>query len=662
MPTPHRLVPLSLVAALSLGFAAQAGATAISVTVADDPVGASCPGVNCSLRAAVLAANTGDEVDLFATTYTLTQGAAVTNNPGQNVKIVGEGARDTIIDASGNGANAAFSFTNGPEIDDVTITGAQASAIALNGNLTLNRDSLHDNSNASGGGAVNAIFGQVTIDASVFYDNTAGTNGGSGANGGALYNQSGNGNLGFTITNSTFTANHAVGTGARGGAIDEVAGNVTLTNVTIAGNDADSGGGGVQMEAGTINNHVNATNLILSDNTSTTGGGNCGRTGSGDFILLADTIVHGDQAECTRNTATLNTQLTANPELFPLDNYGGPTDTMPIDSDGAAKDAGVVGGTATDQRGVARPQGAGKDIGAFELVQSGDLGIVKSGPLGPVNVGDPVVYTLTVSATGPADDGAYPTTVTDTLPANVAYVSAVASQGNCNFAAGTVTCDLGFVANGTSPTVTITTNATGPGLLITNTATVTSFRPQTSLLNDGSTALTTLNPAPVGGGSLPFSAPVVKSLGASTGGPGMALVIDGDGFAGVTQVLFGDVPAFFTVNGFQKITAIVPAGAGAVDVRVVNPVGTSPLSGADNFTYATEVAPPVPEGPEVLCTVPSLRGHTYRGSKHLLERAGCGGVLFHRGHARRLPSHVKSQTPAAGVPLHEGERVFAVLG
>jgi hypothetical protein len=67
-------------------------------------------------------------------------------------------------------------------------------------------------------------------------------------------------------------------------------------------------------------------------------------------------------------------------------------------------------------------------------------------------------------------------------------------------------------------------------------------------------------------------------------------------------------------------------------------------------SHATEMTP-APAVPAVLCTVPSLRRHTY-----------CGSVLFHRGHARRLPSHVKSQSPAAGVPLHEGERVSVLLG
>lgn len=56
-----------------------------------------------------------------------------------------------------------------------------------------------------------------------------------------------------------------------------------------------------------------------------------------------------------------------NPSLQPLADNGGPTRTMAITAASPARDAGASC-PGLDQRGVARPQGAACDLGAFELV------------------------------------------------------------------------------------------------------------------------------------------------------------------------------------------------------------------------------------------------------------------------------------------------------
>jgi predicted outer membrane repeat protein len=61
--------------------------------------------------------------------------------------------------------------------------------------------------------------------------------------------------------------------------------------------------------------------------------------------------------------------LDIDPKLGPLGNYGGSTQTLPLVSGSSAIDAGNDSACpAADQRGVARPQGAHCDIGAFESV------------------------------------------------------------------------------------------------------------------------------------------------------------------------------------------------------------------------------------------------------------------------------------------------------
>ena len=66
----------------------------------------------------------------------------------------------------------------------------------------------------------------------------------------------------------------------------------------------------------------------------------------------------------TRGVAITSSDLL----LLPLANNGGPTQTQVLTAGSLAIDAGTTGcppTPATDQRGIARPQGLACDIGAF---------------------------------------------------------------------------------------------------------------------------------------------------------------------------------------------------------------------------------------------------------------------------------------------------------
>lgn len=98
-------------------------------------------------------------------------------------------------------------------------------------------------------------------------------------------------------------------------------------------------------------------------------------------------------------------------------------------------------------------------------------------------------------------------------------------------------------------------------------------------LND-LTALET--PQPVA--TLPAVTGLNPAAGAVAGGT--PIVVAGSGFTGATAVNFGTTPATsFTVADDATINAVAPAlPAGAVDVTVVTPVGTSAISAADQYT------------------------------------------------------------------------------
>ncbi len=79
--------------------------------------------------------------------------------------------------------------------------------------------------------------------------------------------------------------------------------------------------------------------------------------------------------------------------------------------------------------------------------------------------------------------------------------------------------------------------------------------------------------------------PVVTGISPSSGVPGTAVTISGSGLDGASAVDFGSAPAQIVADSASSITAMAPAGSGAVDVTVTTPGGTSKTSPADQFTY-----------------------------------------------------------------------------
>jgi len=71
---------------------------------------------------------------------------------------------------------------------------------------------------------------------------------------------------------------------------------------------------------------------------------------------------------------------------------------------------------------------------------------------------------------------------------------------------------------------------------------------------------------------------------------GTSVTVTGSDFTGATAVKFGSTNATsFKVNSQSSITAVPAEGTGTVDVTVIDPEATSPISSADQFSY---VPPP----------------------------------------------------------------------
>ena len=129
----------------------------------------------------------------------------------------------------------------------------------------------------------------------------------------------------------------------------------------------------------------------------------------------------------------------------------------------------------------------------LELVES-DLVILKEGNVDPVNAGDSLTYTLTVTNDGP--DAASGVTVVDTLPSDVTFVSGDVdgNPGQVSFDAvtGILTANIGGMTNSQVSVVTVNvTVGANPANTLSNTATVSATPNTDSNLANNSSSLTT---------------------------------------------------------------------------------------------------------------------------------------------------------------------------
>lgn len=221
-----------------------------------------------------------------------------------------------------------------------------------------------------GAGPGGTVFGGPGSGGS-FAGNASGSAGGGGAGlGGAIFGYGAR----ITVSNSTLTGNYAVrgvggGAGAQngsdaGGAIFTVAGSLHVVNSTIAGNESTGDGAGIVV----YKPSAEAASLRLENSIV------AGNTGRDECFVLNGVAVSGSNNLVTPHATDVKsgcpgTTQSDDPQLGSLQlNAPGRTPTMALAPNSPAVDTGNAAvATLDDQRGIARPQGAGVDIGAYEL-------------------------------------------------------------------------------------------------------------------------------------------------------------------------------------------------------------------------------------------------------------------------------------------------------
>ena len=218
-------------------------------------------------------------------------------------------------------------------------------------------------------------------------------------------------------------------------------------------------------------------------------------------------------------------------------------------------DTAVVGAFLDDTTG-------GGDAGSAYAFTAGialaELSVTGGDSADPVLVNGQLIYTFTTANAGPSI--ATGVTPTNTLPANVTFVSAASGQGSCSQALGVVTCNLSPIAKDASAivNVTVTPTATAGGTTLSTTAAVTAAESDTNTADNSATVSTTVNAV----------ADVKVSVTASPNPVDLG--------AQLTYTLT------VTNNGPSQATSIVVTGTlvtGAIMVSATSDLGTCTIAG-----------------------------------------------------------------------------------
>lgn len=495
-----KLIPVACaVAALALLAPAASQAATFEVnTQADTTVVGGCTTEpTCSLRDALAAASASadpeDVVVVPAGRYGLELGQLETSGT-ESLVIRGAGARSTVVDA--RETSRVFDLAGGEvTVEGLTITGGIAPETGLTelpgdgggilayeaDEVILNGVNLTGNSAAKNGGGISAPPEGTAATAVKIANSTIAGNKITGGLveglGGGIYV------LGdLTLTNSTVVGNSAespAGMVQGGGVLaaldptDTEPTKVDILNTTIARNSVGTAGVGgglaIYNPTPTVVTELSVKNTIVAGNSGPTGESDCGTVA----VVSSDHSLSGDESCMFTDSGS---KQNANPQLGPLQDNGGETDTVALTAGSPAVDGGTNDGCpATDQRGVTRPQGSACDIGAFELVQAGGGSSPKPGPAKAAvadlrlrikpkqkrpRAGDKLAFLITVANKGPA--AATGAIVKGTVPALATKAKGPKLSGKqgCKLAKPRkgkrqLTCRLGDLAAGATARVRV---------------------------------------------------------------------------------------------------------------------------------------------------------------------------------------------------------------
>jgi hypothetical protein len=626
-----------------------------------NPVGSCLSGLSCSLREAVIDANDNtkspgaDTIQLPPGTYTLTNnalpqipgdvtiegtgGATVTTITGAVTNGVGNQAGGAL---SVNGASAKLTIRgvtiSGNKLTGTANVGGGAIAGGSSATIVIERAVLRNNrseaaSSNEGAGAIAGDGVSVTISDSAVEDNVfAGTTSpsaagavsmgtassvlvvsrssisrnrvdpASGTNSSAVGGLEVNVGSALSVTDSTVSQNSvsaAAATNFRTGGIDSSdVTTTTLTNVTVTDNVAGAGSGftanAISLLGGTMkvvrNSIVAGGGPLNCVGSLASGGGNLEDANSCSFTGPGDLVNTPPQLEALRTLGGL-----------------GPSQ-RPLASSPALGIARPEFCSATDQNGLARPQGSGCDSGAVETAMP------------PVNTAPP-------------------------------------SIGGTAAAGQTLTCDSGtFTENPTLAFQWLSDGAAIPG------ATGSTFTVTDAQLDTAVQCRVTA--ANIAGTSVAASAAVVPPKP-----PAPPVNTVRPSFTGLlrTGQKLTCAPGTFTgattsaLSWLRNGSPIGGASAAAYTLTVADVGKAIQCRVTATGSGGSVVAESAPKVPAKACIVPRLVGKTLAAARRALTRANCALGKTKTRKSRRKPGTVLASSPPKGRNLPARTNVALTL-
>ncbi len=353
--------------------ALTSGQIEISNSVTIDGPGGGALAVSGSNQSRVFQIDTGATVSISGLTIedgsAADEGGGVLNNG--DITLTDMSVSNNTMTGNGHGGGGIDNLGTLTLVNS-TLTGNVASGgsgggIADQGTATISDSTISGNSASIDGGGI-CCPGTMTLTDSTVSDNTA-SNGAGIENGGML-----------TVSNTTITGNSDVG---GGGAIFTIGGSVTVTSSTLSGNSNEEG-------YGIIQDNCCSVTLSASIVANSTGGPDCAGVSDGGYNLADDT-------SCGLSSANHDLPAT-NPDLGPLQNNGGPTETLLPASGSPAIGVIPLGTTLngiqvcprTDQRGLASEgnctMGAVEGGGGFQITTTSLPNATPGEAYGPVTL------------------------------------------------------------------------------------------------------------------------------------------------------------------------------------------------------------------------------------------------------------------------------------
>jgi hypothetical protein len=361
----------------TVNFAHDLGCSAIVLTSGDIEIATDLSIVGPGTAALAVSGNNQSrifQIDSGATVsvsgVTIEDGSAATEGGGVlndgNITLTNVALSDNTVSTGSDGGAGGGGLANESTatVTDSTVTGNTATSTGYgafggglyddDGTLTVTDSVVSDNvadTTANGdalGGGISNGNGTVNVSDTAMSDNDAESVNGNSVYGGAIDNGSyGIGNGSITVTDSTISGNSATdpnGGSAFGGGLNNY-GTLLINNSTIADNTATRNVTGV---GGGLNNFGTMTvvEATIAGNSESPGSGSAASivNGGSPLTLMGTIVAQGSGAECYGPitddgfnisdddscdlSSVDHSQSGVDPDLGPLQNNGGPTETL----------------------------------------------------------------------------------------------------------------------------------------------------------------------------------------------------------------------------------------------------------------------------------------------------------------------------------------------